>query len=160
MGDSHRFSKFVDLIAYQFPNRDIRIADVASGNGGLQQELRQRKYTNIISWDKRKRNAKNRGIYKYGYFTKDCKEKYDLVIGMHPDEATDHIIMFCVKNKVPFVICPCCVKPSAIQYNGSSDFDSWVKHLEHLASDFSISHHYLKITGKNLVLIGRPKEKR
>ncbi|MFA5049163.1 MAG: hypothetical protein WC516_09125 [Patescibacteria group bacterium] len=159
MGDTNRFRKFADLIAYHFPNKEFRIADVASGKGNLQHELRQRKYVNVISWDKIKRNIKGRNIYKYGYFSHTCKEKYDLVIGLHPDEATDHIILYCVKNNVPFVVCPCCVKPLAIQYKGNLQFESWIKHLEHLADGFFISYHYLRIKGKNLVLSGKPKER-
>lgn len=159
MGDSKRFRKFAELISYHFPNREQRIADVASGNGSLQQELRQRSFINIISWDKRRRNAKGRPGYRYKLFNWRCDEKYDLVIGMHPDEATDHIIMYAVRNNIPFVVCPCCIKPSAYIYNDKSNFELWVEHLKRLARGFIITEHYLRIDGKNLVLIGKPRRK-
>lgn len=32
-----------------------------------------------------------------------------VVVGMHPDQATEHLIEFCLRNKKPFAVFPCCV---------------------------------------------------
>lgn len=32
-----------------------------------------------------------------------------MVVGMHPDQATEHIVDFCLLNRVPFAVVPCCV---------------------------------------------------
>ena len=96
---------------------------------------------------------------KWGYFKFDCMDRYSLVLGMHPDEATDHIIMYAARNKVPFVVCPCCVKPDAAMYNGTRTFTPWIQHLLRLAQPtHTVEQFTLRMTGKNLVLVGRPKK--
>ena len=32
-----------------------------------------------------------------------------VVVGMHPDQAAEHIVDFALQNKKPFVLIPCCV---------------------------------------------------
>ena len=32
-----------------------------------------------------------------------------IVIGMHPDQAAEHIIEFCLRNNKPFAVVPCCI---------------------------------------------------
>jgi hypothetical protein len=162
MGDVRRFDLFADLIERNFPaHRYPHIADVASGKGLLQAALRQRGYRNIVSWDKRKRNAGGRKSYRYGYF--DCRNAprdYDLVFGMHPDEATDHIVLYATRHRCPFIVCPCCVKPSASKFQAIG-FDGWMKHLISLAESgkMAVTVTALPMHGKNQVIIGRPAKK-
>jgi hypothetical protein len=156
MGDSARFRLFADLIAERFPDRSLKIADVASGNGQLQAELRQRGFEHIESWDTRHRNAKNRRGYRFGRFDyRSASRHYDLVVGMHPDEGTDQIVAYAAKHRCPFVVCPCCVLPSALPFEGVG-YDGWVSHLAAIAEPRRMRVDRLEIpmTGRRIVLVG------
>lgn len=154
MGDSRRFDLFAKLTDKHI-YRETAIVDVASGKGYLQAALRQRGFSNITSWDKRKKNGKNRKGHRYGWFNWKCKEEYGAVLAMHPDEATDHAILYAGKHKVPALVCPCCVKSDAVVFWGKHTFKEWVKHLKRLADNngLSVQEEYLPMVGKNLVLI-------
>jgi hypothetical protein len=146
---------------HHFPERDARIADVASGKGQLQAELRLSGYGTIESWDKRPRNAKTRHGYRYGYFDyRNAPRGYDLVIGMHPDEGTDHIIQYACKHRTPFIVCPCCVKPSASQFQDIG-YEGWMRHLIGLAETgrMAVEVISLPMLGRKEVIIGRPLPK-
>ena len=156
MGDVLRFKAFADRISKNFPNRSLRIADVAGGKGFLQMELRSLGYSNIVSWDKRKKFANPAKLfYKYGYFDyRSAPADYDLVVGMHPDQGTDHIIGYSNLHRIPFVVCPCCITPSAFPFHGGD----WITHLTKLAKADTIRLN-LKIQGKSEVLIGKYHDK-
>lgn len=157
MGDSRRFDLFSKVIERHL-NKEDHIVDIACGKGYLQAALRQLGFKRITSWDKRKRTAKNRMGYRYGYFDYRHKEKYDAVVAMHPDEGTDHAVLYAGNHQVPAIICPCCIKPHAVAYWGDYNFHSWVSHLKALAVDLglTIQELMLPMSGKNLVLILRP----
>jgi len=44
-----------------------------------------------------------------------------LVIGFHPDEATDVCIDFAIRRRVPFVVCPCCLFSSLFPHRRVRD---------------------------------------
>lgn len=162
MGDARRFDLMAKLVDAEFPQyTENPVADVAGGKGYLQASLRQRGWERITTIDRRHRLAKGRPGQKYGLFTYNTVEKYSLVLGMHPDEATDHIILYAAKNFVPFVVCPCCVKPDAKVYSRNNNLgmnESWLNHLKTLAlPTHTIKEVRLLMDGKNLVLIGRVK---
>jgi hypothetical protein len=157
MGDPRRFDLFADFISRNF-DCDMNVADVASGNGKLHGALLHRGFENIVSWDKRPRNQKPRRMFKYGLF--DCRNAprhYDLVVGMHADQGTDHVIGYAIKHKVPFVICPCCVLPSAFPYQGYR-YEHWIEHLERLAVNARMRTIVtsLPMSGRNIVIAGWP----
>ena len=158
MGDARRFDLFAGLVSAKFNDRSLKIADIAGGKGYLRAALHERGYRNITTWDKRKEMAKGRPGTKWGYFLHDTPEHYDLVLGMHPDGATDHIIKYATKHSIPFIICPCCIVPSAITYWGEYSFGAWESHLVKLAKDdgFNVSEMRLKMAGRNMVIIGNP----
>lgn len=157
MGDRRRFDAFADLIARNISS-DVPIADVAGGGGGLRAALHQRGFHNVDSWDKRHRNARGRKGYIYGLFDWRNAPRYEAFVGMHSDEATDHIVMAALKHRRPFIICPCCVKPSGAKFTGNQ-YPQWVEHLASIgrAGRFSVTETCLPIKGRNIVLIGRPK---
>lgn len=106
------------------------------------------------------RAAKPRSGYRYGWFDhRSAPRDYALVVGMHPDEGTDEIIAYAAKHRVPFCVCPCCVKPHAAAYWGPKTFAPWVDHLARLAQDrgMEVTEAALPMVGRNLVLIGRPR---
>jgi len=157
MGDSARFKVFANYIKINFP-KVKSIADIAGGKGSLQVELRKFGYT-VTTYDKRHIRINRNLSYKYAYFDNLVKDHYDLLVGMHPDEATDVIVTEAIKRNISFCVVPCCVIPCVIKYNGGSSYNSWVKHLKKIAESakYEVSIHELPIKGKNIVLSGRPK---
>jgi len=157
MGDSRRFSAFADLIERNFAPT-LAVADIAGGKGHLQAKLRKRGFGNVVSWDRRPKYAGPRRCYHFGLFDfRSAPRGYDLVVGMHPDEATDHIVMYAAKHRIPFAVCPCCVKPSATRYEGYR-YEHWLQHLASLAeaARFRVTEAGLPISGRSAVLIGWP----
>jgi len=159
MGDSRRFDLFAKVIRNNFPvDRYSIVADVAGGKGYLQTALRSYGYE-VITFDQRRKKQNKPGKFKYQYrwFNSTVNKEFDLLVGMHPDEATDVIIIEAARRNVPFVICPCCVKPCAEIYWGKHSYLDWIVHLKKLARrhGFSITESILKMNGKNIVLIGR-----
>jgi hypothetical protein len=159
MGDPARFRLFADVIEREFPDRSAPIADVAGGKGGLKAELYQRGYRCVTCWDVRRRLAKGRPGQRYQRFeVASAPRGYKLVAAMHPDEATDHAILYAAKHRVPCVVCPCCLKPSAVPYNGRQTPDAWNTHLAQLAiaRRMRVTMEVLPMAGQNVVLISRP----
>jgi hypothetical protein len=161
MGDSRRFDLFAKLAEKHIDKR-CHVVDVACGKGYLQAAMRQLGFSHITSWDKRKRTSKNRRGYRYGYFDYRCKEQYDAVVAMHPDEGTDHAILYAGLRRVPALVCPCCVKPDAVPFWGTHKFSHWVAHLKILAEKHNlfVQEYLLRMNGKNLVLILKPNRRR
>lgn len=163
MGDKRRFREFAALIAARFPDRSARVADVAGGKGHLQAALRELGYTSIVSFDKRPGMAKphRRSFYRYQWFSFNRNAgEFDLVAAMHPDEGTDHAVLYAVKNRVPFVVCPCCVRPSATCFWDQKSFLGWVRHLTALASEtHCVQEAMLPIQGRSLVLVGSIRDR-
>jgi hypothetical protein len=159
VGDRRRFDQFARLIQEHI-NKDTAILDVASGKGYLRAALYQLGYRNVTCWDKGKR-AIGRKHYRYGYFHWREKPGFGAVVAMHPDAATDHAILYAAKNRVPALICPCCIKPSAEPFWEDYNFTNWMNHLVRLAerNGMEVIKTRLPIQGRNDVLILRPKER-
>ncbi|RLN51031.1 hypothetical protein BBJ28_00022968 [Nothophytophthora sp. Chile5] len=88
-------------------------------------------------------------------------EQASLLLGMHPDEATDAIIDVAVKLNKPFAVVPCCVFGHKFQARRLAD-GSKVLSYEHLveylvAKHADIEKAFLPFDGKNLVLFRRPR---
>lgn len=154
MGDTRRFDLFADFIKSNFPNCN-KVADIAGGKGYLQIALKERGF-NVTTFDKRKYKA-NKINYQYRYFDSTVKENFDLMVGMHPDEATDVIIVEAAKRSIPFAIVPCCIMPNAIPYWGQHSYKQWIEHLKKSAQKlgYQVYEKQLKMNGCNLVLYGR-----
>ena len=159
MGDSHRFDLFAKLIATNFPNRDARIVDVAGGKGYLRAALFQLGYKHVVTYDKNRKAAsrQHRTGYKYGYFSYTTQEQFDCVAAMHPDEGTDHAVLYAVTHNIPAFVCPCCIKPDAVLFQGNYKFNNWVDHLKKLAKGMEVQELLLKMQGRNLVLKITPR---
>jgi hypothetical protein len=162
MGDRRRFNEFGNLIVKQFPYNKI-VADIAGGKGYLNLNLSERGY-NVTTFDNpigaRVKNIK----YNHRFFNSNIINHYDLLVGMHPDGATDLIIEQAWVRKIPFAIVPCCIYPRKFKFEKNiskiklSNLDLWLEHLIILSQslNFVSSIHELKINGRNIALIGRP----
>lgn len=163
MGDSKRFNLFADIV-HEHVNSEAKVADIAGGKGYLQIALRERGFNKVETWDKRTRNKKSQ-IRKsainqrYSYFEYDrVEDKYEAVVAMHPDEGTDHSILFAAKHRIQAIICPCCVKPSATMFWESHKYGLWKEHLINLGrkNNMEVIERKLKMNGRNDVLIFKP----
>lgn len=163
MGDKNRFSAFADFL--QSFEKDLRIADIAGGKGFLQKELRKREFRNIRTFDLHLDTSRSGVIdYCFSLFEPDMGQEFDLLVGLHPDAATDLIIFTAAKYHKPFVIVPCCVKKNKIPYRrgpkikGKTNFDYWNEHLIRTSQNFGFRTeiNFLPIEGRNLVISGSP----
>jgi len=155
MGDRARHRVFADYIADRWPDRSMRVADVAGGHGSLNAELWRRGYRSVTTFDKRRGRWTERPHYRYGDFTVADAAEFDLLVGMHPDEATDVILAASGVHDVPAVVVPCCPRPTVWDYTGRGQ-DEWIAHLRH----HSGAHEdLLPMRGANRVLVSGASER-
>jgi hypothetical protein len=86
------------------------------------------------------------------------------VVGLHPDQATEAIVDFAVKQRKPFAVVPCCVFASGTRANASTkrriargeaearsmSFEAWLDYLQ--AKHPAVKRSFLPFEGKNCVL--------
>jgi uncharacterized UPF0146 family protein len=157
MGDSKRGIEFSLFIKRSFPiDKYHNIADIAGGKKGVvAKELSKLGYK-VTSFDVRK----NKSLKKYDFKHKDVTKlkfktkEYDLIVGMHPDEATWHIIRLAHESKTSFAVVPCCVHPPE-KVNVSHK--NWIKYLQQKADNFGFKTQIisLPIYGSKEVLVGK-----
>ena len=81
--------------------------------------------------------------------------KASLVVGLHPDEATELIVDLALKASRPFAVVPCCVfaeafkrqLPCGKEVRSLNDFVSYLR-----AKDARIKEEMLDFEGRNKVL--------
>lgn len=148
MGASNRNYEFAQLINRNFKPQPILV--VADGKGELAKELNILGYqVRVIEW--KPRWKKINGItYQKGWFDRDYNVTENLIVGMHPDEATAEIVLCARKHNINFAIVPCCVLGK--ESKGVHGFNTWISKLEYLAKESQKT--FLKFGGKNLALWG------
>jgi hypothetical protein len=104
-GDPDRFEAVAALVAAEF-GRSVRyVADVAGGQGQLARELRKRHGYEVTVVDPRPHRL--RGVAgATEAFSAARASYYDLVVGLHPDEATRAVVESAIVR--PIVVVPCC----------------------------------------------------
>jgi len=154
MGDLKRFDLFSKLISDYIP-KDNRIADISGGKGYLQLAMRQIGFNNITTYDKQYKKKNPKLIYRYQFFNYKTTDTFETIVAMHPDEGTDHALMYALIHYIPAILCPCCVKPSALLFNESYKFNNWCNHLTRIADKYNRKTEWitLKMNGRNKVLI-------
>jgi hypothetical protein len=95
----------------------------------------------------RVKKAKGKHLLQYFDYKIDST-KFDLVVAVHPDGATDHAIL----SDLPGIIVPCCPIPSAVKWEFKKD--GWIKHLKSLTSR-TVTEKQLPFRGANIALIIR-----
>jgi hypothetical protein len=161
MGDRRRFDVFARFIANQVPKPirgDVRVADVAAGKGALSFALREHGFTHITPFEPspRKGGQVRRLGIRAQLFTPEIARDFDLVVGMHPDEATDCILDGAAKAGIMAIVCPCCAKPTSWTYWGQKAPGQWVRHLVAKSASLGLplSKTSLPISGASTVLWG------
>lgn len=157
MGDSKRFHIFSNFISdLDFP-KNSKIADVAGGKGYMRLAMNEKGFKNVETWDLRSNRIK--GKQRFQLFNYQNAPEYDIVMGMHPDEATDHLILYAGIRRKIAIICPCCVKPNATAYWGQNSYNSWLEHLYKLGERYNleITQKKMPFNGRNDFLFFQPK---
>ena len=156
MGDKHRGRAVANYIRRKFPHVR-RLISVADGNLMLAREIYQDYDVTIYDPEIRNKNSIVRQHVKVvgKPFTSGCSENCELIIGLHPDEATGEIIDYATQNQTPCVIIPCCVKG---KYASDCSKAGWVKHLANILRQrgWQVYIDLLPINGDNLVIRGLP----
>lgn len=146
MADKRRFDLFAGLITTHFAAP--RIYDIAGGLGRLNQALTVRG-RDVTTFDRRHKHLD--GLkFEERLFTLDEPCGCDLVVGMHPDGATQLIVQYAAKHHIPFAIVPCCSE------NGMS-YKPWMRHLLALAKDEGfarVEELSLPMEGRARVIVG------
>ena len=103
-GDPARFEVVADFVADRFGGRARYVADVAGGQGMLSRLLNKRGFESEV--------VDPRGWTMVGVASRqeeyraDMATYYDLVVGLHPDEALREVVLSAVAR--PTVVIPCC----------------------------------------------------
>ena len=103
-GDERRFDVTADFIAAQFPQVQTA-ADVAGGQGMLARRLRKRHNIDCDVVDPR--GWVLRGVpSRVEEYRADMAGYYDVIIGLHPDDALREVVNSARVR--PVVVVPCC----------------------------------------------------
>lgn len=150
MGDSARHREFSGFVRRNF-RQAKSVLVIADGKGKLARRLAERGFeVRVIEASPRfAGNPHPLVTYQRGWFTAETEVREDLIVGMHPDEATSEIILAAEYNQIPFAVVPCCIMGRHAK--GVQGFDQWLKRLRSLTDRF-VAHHQLKISGRNEVL--------
>lgn len=148
MGDSRRHAVFAQFLVRNFPRAEMFVA-VADGKGVLARELADKKKTVIVIENSPRLEGRlhKRIRYTKGWFTRESNVVGDVIVGMHPDEATAEIVLFARRHRIPFAVVPCCCKGHGS--NGVAPAN-WLRALEKMAGGCRKTP--LRFSGKNVVL--------
>ena len=103
-GDERRFDVTADFIAARFPQAQT-VADVAGGQGMLARRLRKRHNIDCDVVDPR--GWVLRGVpSRVEEYRADMAGYYDVIIGLHPDDALREVVNSARVR--PVVVVPCC----------------------------------------------------
>uniref|UniRef100_A0A7S1BRR7 Methyltransferase domain-containing protein n=1 Tax=Corethron hystrix TaxID=216773 RepID=A0A7S1BRR7_9STRA len=106
-------------------------------------------------------------LAKYFTFHNDCIERVkssNIIVAMHPDEATEDVLMSAILNNKPAAIVPCCVfaslHPERRLKNGKEvrTYNEFIQYL--MEKDERIEKTDLPFEGKNIALTFDPRKSR
>lgn len=155
MGDDKRNEVFARFIKKQFP-KATTVLCVADGKGVLARKLANKKFSVVVIENKPRFEGRGHKKIEYrkGWFTGNVKVEQDLIVAMHPDEATAEVIEAANKSKKPFAIVPCCVKGDRRFTNGVGGYSGWLNRLKSITKGYCLTGQ-LKMNGRNVVLYRR-----
>ena len=104
-GDPNRFQVLADYIAEKYKGRVEAIADVAGGQGMLTKILHKKYNFDAEVIDPRGYTLLGVKSRREEYRA-DMADYYDLIVGIHPDEALKEVVYSALVR--PVVLIPCC----------------------------------------------------
>lgn len=159
MADNQRNKVFATFLKKQFINHPTSILDVACGDGRLTKILSETfPFASVIGIDPKPRGNKRRIKFLRGEFPERVKVgEYDLIVGMHPDEATWTIVQESCRYRITFAVVPCCLLCVPPSFPGGNMYH-WVQYIADYAKDHKmrVTSTILKMRGANQVIMGIP----
>lgn len=170
MGDPIRFAVMAEWVMQNFP-RCKSVLDVAGGSGVLSAYLAALGYDVTLVDPKGRLNPIARQIArKSGRAPRILRKPFgpdappsDLILGMHPDEATIEIVRQADARMCYFAVVPCCIKTSggALPLHFAvvrKNSENWIQYLAHLPKNLDTRTSKLRMAGKNRIVWGWPKQ--
>ena len=151
-GDDSRFDEVAKFVYDNFGNTITHIADVAGGQGLLTKVLNKKYNYESEVIDPRKHQIK--GVPgRQILYSNDMADFYDLIIGLHPDEATIEVVKSACKR--PVLVIPCCNHWDKTKKLGSKELISDIcVYLQGEDVDYDIIKFYFK-GPKNIGILTR-----
>lgn len=179
MGDRKRSEVLAEFIRKNFPSAKYnKVLDVAGGQGNLALLLTKLGYSVIVVDPRRtnlsKKERKEQRQKRLHFdrvrqkFTKEYEGIFDLIVGLHPDEATLPIMEWAALNKIAYVVVPCCIKHDNMEllnklFIGVPPKHTMIRWFTILQEITKKTHRqrigYLNIKGAKTMLFGYPKER-
>lgn len=163
--DKRRFRAFAEFIQRTYPDART-IADVAGGRGTLSYFLRELGYESTIidSRDARMPRFMRRSLRKQsmklgrlvevprvvGTVQEVDLRGFDLIVALHPDEATEHAVRSAIALGKDFAVVPCCSFPIDGVRRST---ENWREYLASLSPDIVTTT--LPVDGANTLLYRR-----
>ncbi len=148
MGAQDRNVVFAKFVKSHFPKAESCLV-IADGKGELATLLSSKYKIRVIENKPRQKFWRKKVQYTKGWFDRNHQIEEDIVVGMHPDEATAEIIVGAEANGKKWAIVPCCIK--GLDAHGVNGFRNWVKKLKSLSKG-EVIESTLPFNGKNTVL--------
>lgn len=100
--------------------------------------------------------------FDVGSFSKEYDCEYTAIFGLHPDQATDSIIDYALKHRIPFACIPCCIFKASFPHRSLksgqkvSTYGGLIQYLRE--KDTRIRLAELPFEGRNIVLYMRKRD--
>ena len=163
--DNRRFQAFADFIHKTYSHAR-KVADIGGGHGHLSYHLRDLGYDATIIDRRdmhlprklrralRKLSVKQERLVEIPRMVCDVQDAdlqaFDVLVALHPDEATEHTIRAAIDLDKELAIVPCCVFPMD---GVKRSEENWREYLTSLSEDIQTAT--LPIRGANVVLYRR-----
>ena len=84
-----------------------------------------------------------------GQLLSELAERVVLLVGMHPDQATEDVVECGLRNGIPFAVVPCCVF-AHLDSRRPTTYEAFVEHLA--GKDPGVKRARLNFRGRDTVL--------
>lgn len=160
-----RHVKFLDWILGTFSESSLKLGDgvldVGGGKGDVCRALSARGIRCTLVDPREKHPADEpfeRRVQMFDHETFEARP-YSLVIGMHADQGTEHVVRYALKHNLSFAVVPCCVFPREFpnrefRGGGVNGYRTFFKYLRSLctAAAGGASVARLDFKGRNTIL--------
>ena len=146
-GDPKRFEVVTDFVISKYGKKVKYIADVAGGRGMLTRMLNKKNYeAEVVD----PRGWALKGVpTREEEFNSEMADYYDLIIGLHPDEATRSVVE---SAKIrPTLIIPCC---NFWDRNKTLGRDALISEIEKYYTENNITYEKVAFDFKGPMNIG------
>lgn len=152
-GNPSRYTAFARYIQTRFKiNSYKNVLDVGCGIFALTTKELISKGYNAVGMDPKVKNIQNLyTIREYFDYLKTDVSNYDLLVGLEPCDATEHIILSGLKNDKEIAVVPCFAPHNAIDGTKYKDYIEYHKALLNISS--SLYMEEVKILNKGMHVI-------